>query len=120
LRSNRCEANPSQLLEFYTQLIQIEEAFRNLKGDLAIRPIYHQLEQRIEAHIFVAFLAYCLHVSLRHRLRLHAPGLTPRAVLEKFAIIQMLDAYFSTTDRCWQIFARYNQPEKDHWLASRD
>ena len=70
--------------EFYTQLVQVEEAFKNLKGDLAIRPIYHQREDRVEAHIFVSFLAYALHVSLRRRLKDLAPGLTPRAVLEKF------------------------------------
>ena len=72
------------------QLCHVEEAFKDLKGDLSLRPIYHQREERIEAHIFVAFLAYCVQVTLRHRLR-HAPGLTPRAVLEKFATIQMLD-----------------------------
>jgi hypothetical protein len=94
----------------------VEEAFKNLKGDLALRPIHHQLEHRIEAHIFVAFLAYCIHVTLRHRLRLTAPGLTPRAVLEKFATIQMLDAWFPTTDDRWLILARYTQPEKDHRL----
>jgi hypothetical protein len=72
-------------------LVEIESAFKTLKDDLQLRPIYHQLEQRIEAHIFVAFMAYCLHVSLRARLKPLASGLTPRAVLDKFADIQMLD-----------------------------
>lgn len=116
LRSNLCGRDPALLWQLYMLLTQIEEAFKNLKGDLAIRPIFHQREQRIEAHIMVAFLAYCLHVTLRHRLRAHAPGLTPRAVLEKFATIQMLDAHFPTTDDRWLIFARYTQPEKDHRL----
>lgn len=116
LRSNLCGSDPALLWQLYMLLTQIEEAFKNLKGDLAIRPIFHQREQRIEAHIMVAFLAYCLQVTLRHRLRLHAPGLTPRAVLEKFATIQMLDAHFPTTDDRWLIFARYTQPEKDHRL----
>ena len=62
-----------------------------------MRPIYHQLEQRIEAHIFIAFLAYCLHVTLRARLRPLAAGLTPRAVLDKLAAIQMLDLHFAFT-----------------------
>jgi transposase len=113
LRTNWTEQRPAQLWTFYTQLTQVEEAFKNLKGDLAIRPIFHQNLPRIEAHIFVAFLAYCLQVSLRHRLRLHAPGLTPRAVLEKFATLQMLDVYFPTTDGRWLLFGRYTQPEKD-------
>ena len=116
LRTNLAQREPSKIWEFYTLLTQIEEAFKNLKGDLAIRPIFHQKEPRIEAHIMVAFLAYCLHVTLRHKLRYHAPGLTPRAVLEKFATIQMLDAWFPTTDGRWLIFARYTQPEKDHRL----
>jgi transposase len=116
LRTNLAQREPSKIWEFYTLLTQIEEAFKNLKGDLAIRPIFHQKESRIEAHIMVAFLAYCLHVTLRHKLRHHAPGLTPRAVLEKFATIQMLDAWFPTTDGRWLIFARYTQPEKDHRL----
>jgi len=73
-------------------LTQIEEAFKNLKGDLAVRPIFHQLEKRIEAHIFVAFLAFCLHATLRHKLRLRAPGLTPRSVFEQLSAIQMLEA----------------------------
>ena len=59
-------------------------------------------------------LRYCLHVTLHYRLQLHAPGLTPRAVLEKLATIQMLDAHFPTTDGRCLIFARYTQPEKDH------
>jgi transposase len=113
LRTNWTEQRPAQLWTLYTQLTQVEEAFKNLKGDLAIRPIFHQHLPRIEAHIFVAFLAYCLQVSLRHRLRLHAPGLTPRAVLEKFATLQMLDVYFPTTDGRWLLFGRYTQPEKD-------
>lgn len=116
LRSNLSDQDPARMWSLYMMLTQIEEAFKNLKGDLAIRPIHHQLESRIEAHIFVAFLAYCLHVTLRHRLRRHAPGLTPRAVLEKLSAIQMLDAYFPTTDGRWLVFARYTQPEKDHRL----
>jgi hypothetical protein len=113
LRTNCSGQEPARLWTFYTQLTHVEEAFKNLKGDLAIRPIFHQSLGRIEAHIFVAFLAYCLQVSLRHQLRLHAPGLTPRAVLEKFATLQMLDVYFPTTDGRWLMFGRYTQPEKD-------
>ena len=98
------------------QLVEVEAAFKNLKGDLALRPIYHQREDRIQAHIFVAFLAYCLHVTLRAKLRGKAPGLTPRATLEKFAAMQMLDVHFPTTDGRELIFTRYTQPEKDQHL----
>ncbi|MBV8569089.1 MAG: IS1634 family transposase, partial [Acidobacteriaceae bacterium] len=114
LRSNLVGIEPAQLWELYIQLTQIEEAFRNLKGDLAIRPIYHQLQQRIEAHIFIAFLAYCLHVTLRRRLHKLAPGLTPRAVLEKFKTIQMIDVHLPTDDGRTVILPRYTQPEADH------
>lgn len=96
--------------------MQVEEAFKDLKGDLAIRPVFHQNQDRIEAHIFVSFLAYCVHVTLRHRLRQYAPGLTPRAVLEKFATLTMLDAWVPTSDGRWLVFARYTQPEKEHKL----
>ena len=79
-------------------LMAVEETFKNLKGDLALRPVFHQLEERIEAHVFIAFLAYCLHVTLARRLHALAPGLTPRSVLEKFAAMQMIDVHLPTTD----------------------
>src|SRR5438552_4331025 len=113
LRTNLCGRDPAQLWQFYIQLVEIEAAFKNLKDDLALRPIFHQLEHRIEAHIFVAFMAYCLHVTLRARLRPLAPGLTPRAVLDKFATIQMLDVHFPTTDGRTLILSRYTHPETD-------
>ena len=99
--------------EYYIQLTEIEQAFKELKSDLAIRPIYHQSDQRIEAHIFVAFVAYCLQVTLKQRTRTLAPGLTPRAVLEKFAAVQMLDVHLPTTDGRHLVLPRYTQPEKD-------
>jgi len=114
LRSNLTNGrSPAELWQFYVQLTEVEAAFKNLKDDLALRPIYHQLEQRIEAHIFICFLAYCLHVTLRRRLRDLAPGLTPRAVLEKFATIQMLDVHLPTDDQRTVILSRYTHPETD-------
>ena len=98
LRTNLTGKDPAELWRFYIQLTEIEAAFKTMKDDLALRPIFHQLERRIEAHIFVAFLAYCLHVTLRARLKPLASGLTPRAVLDKFAAVQMLDVHFPTTD----------------------
>lgn len=114
LRTNLSGEDPARLWQLYIQLTQVEAAFKDLKNDLRLRPIFHQLEHRIEAHIFVAFLAYCLHVQLRARLRPLAPGLTPRSVLEKFAAIQMLDVHFPTTDGRELVFRRYTQPEQDH------
>ena len=118
LRTNLKESDPAKVWEFYLQLVEVEEAFKNFKGDLAIRPIFHQLEARIEAHIFVCFLAYCLQVTLRHQLRAKAPGLTVRQVLEKFGRMQMMDVHFPTTDGRELVFVRYTQPEKDQKLVA--
>jgi transposase len=113
LRTNLCARDPQDLWRFYIQLTEVEAAFKNLKDDLQLRPIHHQLEHRIEAHIFVAFMAYCLHVSLRAQLKPLAPGLTSRAVLDKFAAIQMLDVHFPTTDGRTLILSRYTEPNAD-------
>ena len=113
LRTNLAEEDPAKLWSYYLQLVAVEEAFKNLKGDLAIRPIFHQSEARIEAHIFVAFLAYCLHVTLKRRLAALAPGLTPRSVLEKFSVVQMIDVVVPTTDGRELQLTRTTQPEPD-------
>ena len=114
LRSNLSGENPAQLWQYSIQLTEVEQAFKELKSDLSIRPIYHQKETRIEAHIFVAFVAYCLQVTLKQRLRALAPGLTPRAVLEKFSPIHRVDVHLPTTDGRYLILPRYTQPEPDH------
>ncbi len=96
LRSNQMGEEPAVLWERYirltqVQLTQVEAAFKSMKGELGIRPIFHQLQRRVEAHVFVAFLGYCLLVTLKSRLAAYAPGLTPKAVLEKLGKIQMID-----------------------------
>jgi len=116
LRTNLVSEDPAVLWDRYMQLTQVEAAFKCLKSELGIRPIYHQLEHRVEAHILVAFLAYCLTVTLKHRIEEHAPGLTPRAVLEKFAGIQMLDVIFPTTDGRCLVMPRYTDPEAEQAL----
>ena len=116
LRSNLTEEDPGQIWKLYMLLTQVEEAFKNLKGDLAVRPIFHQNEQRIEAHIFVAFVAFCIHASLRHKLRLKAPGLTPRSLIEELRAIVMLDVHFPTTDGRTLIFSRFTIPNKTQKL----
>jgi hypothetical protein len=108
--------DPAQLWTFYVQLTEVEQAFKELKHDLAIRPIYHQTDERIEAHILVAFLAYCLQVTLKRPLRSPAPGLTPRSVLDKMAAIQMVDVHLPTTDGRAVILSRYTEPEPDQAL----
>jgi hypothetical protein len=113
LRTNLTEHDPAKLWSYYLQLGAVEEAFKNLKGDLAIRPIFHQEEARVEAHIFIAFLAYCLQVTLKRRLHALAPGLTPRSVIEKFSALQMIDVHVPTTDGRELMLTRYTQPEPE-------
>jgi hypothetical protein len=116
LRTNLTENDPAQLWSYYLQLVAVEEAFKNLKGDLGIRPIFHQNEARVEAHIFIAFLAYCLHVTLGRRLHALAPGLTPRSLIEKLSAIQMIDVHVPTTDGRELVLTRYTEPEPDQRL----
>ena len=113
LRSNLTGEDPAVLWKHYVQLTQIESVFRCLKRELGIRPIYHQLEHRADAHILIAFLAYGLQVTLRNRLMIHAPGLTPAAVLEKLATIQMVEVWIPMRDGRWLVLPRHTQPEGD-------
>ena len=114
LRTNLGSQAPQTLWRFYIQLTEVEQAFKEIKHDLAIRPIYHRTEPRIQAHIFVAFLAYCLQVTLKTKLRASARGTTPREVIEKFRAIQMVDVVLPTTDGRELILSRYTQPEAEH------
>src|SRR6266536_1097417 len=113
LRSNLTGEDPAVLWTRYVQLTQIESMFRSLKSELGIRPVYHRLEHRVDAHILVAFLAYCLQVTLKHRLMAHAPGLTATAVMEKLGAIQMIDVWAPTVDGRWLVMPRHTQPEPD-------
>jgi transposase len=113
LRSNLVAADPEVLWTRYVQLTQIEAVFRTLKSELRIRPVYHRLEHRVDAHLLIAFLAYCLQVTLKNRLQIHAPGLTPRAVLDKMATLQMIDVWIPTRDDRWLVLPRYTQPSQD-------
>ena len=114
LRTNLTAHEPDALWTFYIQLTEVEQAFKEIKHDLAIRPIFHKTEERIEAHIFVAFLAYCLQVTLKAQLRALAGGTTPREVIAKFKTMQMVDVHLPTTDGRELTLSRYTQPEAEH------
>jgi transposase len=114
LRTNLTAQQPDALWKFYIQLTEVEQAFKEIKNDLAIRPIFHKNEERIEAHIFVAFLAYCVQVTLKAKLRTLAGGTTPREVIEKFKTMQMVDVHLPTTDGRELTLSRYTQPEPEH------
>lgn len=112
-RFNLATAKPVTLWELYLQLVDVEQAFKDLKGDLHLRPIWDQLDNRIDAHIFISFLAYCLHVTLRNVSCNVAPGLTPNAIIQKLCSIQMIDVHLPTTDDREIVLSRYTQSEKD-------
>jgi transposase len=111
LRSNLTGEDPAVLWTRYVQLTQIESVFRSLKSELGIRPVYHQLEHRADAHVPIAFLAYCLQVTLKNRLPIHAPGLTPSSVLEKMTTIRMVEVWIPMLDGRWLVLPRHTQPE---------
>lgn len=113
LRSNLTGEDPAVLWTRYVQLTQIESVFRSLKSELGIRPIYHQLEHRADAHVLIAFLAYCLQVTLKNRLLFHAPGLMPSSVFEKMAAIQMVEVWIPMLDGRWLVLPRHTQPDPD-------
>ena len=113
LRTNLPECDPKTLWKKYMIQGEIEYAFRELKNDLGLRPVYHQLEDRIEAHIFTAFMALCLLQTLRAIAREHAPGLTPRQIIEKFRMVKMVDVVMPTTDGRIVTLPRYVEPKKD-------
>jgi len=119
LRTNLTETDPATLWQYYIQLVAVEQAFKNLKDDLALRPIFHKQEHRIEAHIFISFLAYCLYVTLQRRLHFLAPGLTARSAIEKFAAVQMIDVLLPTTDGRELCLTRHTQPEPELQLLLR-
>jgi hypothetical protein len=116
LRSNLVGEEASTLWKYYIQLVEVEQAFKTLKMDLSLRPVYHQKDERIEAHIFVSFLSYCLQVTMQQRLKALAPGLTVRSVLEKFKSIQLVDVHLPTTDGRELRLPRYTEPSKEHLL----
>ena len=100
----------------YMQLVHIEGAFKTIKSDLCVRPIHHQLQHRVEAHLFVAFIAYALCATLRKKLEAHAPGLTPRATLDVLAGVQMIDVSIPTTDGRELLLPRHTEPTPEQLM----
>lgn len=116
LRTNLTDTDPAKLWQMYLQLTQVEQAFKDLKSDLSVRPVHHQKDRRIEAHIMVCFLAYCAHITLREKLRRHAPGLTSRQVLDHLGKIQMIDVRLPTTDGRELLLRRRTEPNAEQSL----
>jgi len=111
LRTNLEGSDPAQLWSQYIQLTEVEAVFRALKSDLAIRPIWHFTPKRVEAHVMVAFLGYCLWVCLKHKLKASSPSLTPWQLLDQFARIQMVEVWFKLRAGGCICLERITQPE---------
>ena len=96
LRTNVSDWSGEDLWEAYIQLSQAESAFRICKNDLKLRPIWHQKEERVKAHILVCFLAYVLFKTLDLKCRNAGLGDSARKILDEFAAIQMVDVVMPT------------------------
>ena len=116
LRSNAIQADATTMWSMYMQLVHIESAFKSMKSDLAIRPIWHYVEPRVEAHIFVAFMGYCLMAALRKHIEPAAPGLSPKAALEQLGAIKMVDVCLPTSDGRWLVMPRHTEPEAEQLM----
>ena len=101
--------DPATLRRMYMQFIEIEKAFKELKHNVVIWLIFHQRENRIEAHTFVSFIAYCQLVTLKNLTR-------PRAILNAFATIQMVDVCLPTTCGRHLVLPRHTRANKEHGL----
>jgi len=98
LRTNVSEWSEEELWRTYIQLTDAEAAFRVQKSELRIRPVWHQREDRVQAHIFVCFLAYVLWKTLEQWTRRAGLGSCPRTVLDELAAVQSVDVVLPTTD----------------------
>ncbi len=117
LRTNLSEENPSKLWEQYIQLTEVEAAFRTLKSEVGLRPIYHWVEPRVEAHVMLAFMGYAMWVCLKWKLKSLAGSLTPRQVIELFRSIQLVEVWFDTVDGRRICLPRITMPEPEHQVV---
>jgi transposase len=111
LRTNVPVVDAAKLWRQYIQLTEVESAFRVLKGEVVIRPIWHWVAPRVEAHVMIAFLGYALWVALRQKLKAAAPSLTPWQVLDQLGRIQLIDVWFKTRAGGAICLPRITQPE---------
>jgi transposase len=113
LRTNLSEKEPAKLWEQYIQLTEVEAAFRTLKSDVGLRPVYHWVEPRVEAHVMLAFLGYAMWVGLKWKLKALAPSLSPRQLIELFRSIQLVDVWFDTIDGRRICLPRITMPQPE-------
>jgi len=111
LRTNLSDHSPEALWRMYVQLTEVEAVFRTLKSELAIRPIWHWVGPRVEAHVMVAFVGYCLWVCLKQKLKAAAPGLSPWQLLDQFKRIVQVEVWFKLKTGGAICLPRITQPE---------
>ena len=116
LRTNLDPMEPEALWRQYVQLTEVEGAFRALKSELGIRPIWHRIQRRVEAHILVAFLGYCLWVCLKTKLKSVAASITPKRALESLRGILMVEVWFDLREGGQLCMPRITQPENEQLL----
>lgn len=116
LRSNMARVDPAILWRQYVQLTEVEEAFRVLKSELNIRPIWHRIDRRVEAHVLIAFLGYALWACLKQKLRKVASSITPARALESLTGILMVEVWFTLRDRRQICLPRITEPEAEQQL----
>ena len=117
LRTNyRDEKDPKDLWKTYIQLTEVEETFRMLKSEMKIRPIWHQTEERVQAHIFVCFLSLVMYRTLSQWMQACGIGNSPRKLIEELANIHSLDVVLPLQDGPELKLRCVSQPEKSQQI----
>jgi len=111
LRTNLKEHTPQGLWRMYVQLTEVEAVFRALKSEMAVRPIWHWVGPRVEGHVMVAFLGYCLWACLKQKLKAVGPSLTPWQLLDQFGRIVQVEVWFKLRTGGAICLPRITQPE---------
>lgn len=116
LRTNLTDHDPEKLWRQYIQLTEVEAVFRTLKSELNLRPIFHRIQRRVEAHILIAFLGYCLWICLKQKLRATAGSLTPAQVIHSLKGIILVEVWFDLRKGGRICLPRITQPEAEQHL----
>ena len=111
LRAHWTKKDPANRWQTYVQLTDAEAAFRTLKSEIKVRPIWHWTESRVQAHLLVAFLGYCLWVYLKKCCERIAPSLTPWALLDQLDRIVLVEVWFELRKGGTICLPRITQPE---------
>ncbi|MGB4621698.1 MAG: IS1634 family transposase, partial [Kiritimatiellia bacterium] len=112
LRTNCREQDPQKLWRWYIQLTEVEDAFRTSKSDLSLRPVYHQLEHRVQAHILICFIALAMWRSLEMWAQGAGMGHCGRQILKELDTIRSMDVVLPVRDKADVRLRVVSKPEK--------